>query len=83
MARSWRHSKMAMSSLALLYFMLGVDQPSASKFCKDRFVTYSSDGPYSDRVAADRARMAQRTYWSRIAAAARFSAPRPDAVQAQ
>jgi len=54
-ARRWRHSKMAMSSFALFFFMLGVDQPSAGKFCKDGFVTYSSDAPYTDRVAAEAA----------------------------
>lgn len=54
-ARRWRNSKMAMSSFTLLFFMLGVDQASAGKFCKDGFVTYSSDGPYTDRVAVEAA----------------------------
>lgn len=54
-ARRRRYSKLAVGSFALFFFTAGVDQASAGKFCKDGLVTYSSDAPYTDRVAAEAA----------------------------
>lgn len=54
-AKGRRHSNRALVGVVLLIVVLGAGPASARKFCKDGFVTYSSDAPYTDRVAAEAA----------------------------
>lgn len=53
--RGRRHSNRVMVSVVLLIAVLGASPASGRKFCKDGFVTYASDAPYTDRVAAEAA----------------------------